>query len=193
MKMRTHKISLVFILAALCISSAATATTLMHMSVAKMAQTAMLIVRARCVGSSSAWDKGEIWTFTSFEIEDSWKSSAAANAGTQITVRLLGGSVGNLTSLVSGVPRFHPGEEVILFLEPKSGGEFSIVSWIQGTFRIHRDQRSGEELATQDTASFDTYDPVTRQFNAVGIRNMSVATLRLNVQSALAAQTGAKE
>jgi hypothetical protein len=99
-----------------------------------------------------------------------------------VTVRLRGGSVGNLMSTVTGVPRFHAGEAVILFLQPTPRGDFSIVSWVQRTFRIHRDTRSGTELVVQDTAAFDTYDPATRQFDAEGIRNLPVAALRLRLQ-----------
>jgi hypothetical protein len=168
------------------------ATTLERMSIAKMTQHAQLVVRARCLGNSVAWDDGEIWTFTSFEVEDSWKG-APSGAAQQVMVRLLGGSVGNLTSTVSGVPRFHPGEEAILFLERTTRGDFSIVSWVQGTFRIRREARSGAETVAQDTAAFDTYDPATRQFDAEGIRNLSVAALRMRVQSALAAQSSAKK
>src|SRR3984957_584429 len=181
-------------LAALDTGTAATAsaTTLERMSVAKMTQNAQLVVRAQCPANSVAWDGGEIWTFTSFEVEDSWKG-APTGAAQQVTVRLLGGSAGNLTSTVSGVPRFRPGEEVILFLQPAARGDFSIVSWVQGTFRIHRDTRNRAEIVVQDTATFDTYDPATRQFDAKGIRNLSVAALRLRVQSALAAQSGGKK
>jgi len=193
-----HKTVIVLLLpamlAALRVGTAATAsaTTLERMSVAKMTQNAQLVVRAQCLANSVAWDGGEIWTFTSFEVEDSWKG-APTGAAQQVTVRLLGGSVGHLTSTVSGVPRFRPGEEVILFLQSTARGDFSIVSWVQGTFRIHRDTRSGAEIVVQDTAAFDTYDPATRQFDAAGIRNLSVAALRLRVQSALAAQSGAKK
>ncbi len=192
--MSAHKIAFVLILAAAHASTATTAsaTTLERMSVAKMTQSAQLVVRAQCVANSSAWDGGEIWTFTSFEVEDAWKG-APAGAAQQVVVRLLGGSVGNLSSTVSGVPRFRPGEEVILFLQPTARGDFSIVSWVQGTFRIHRDTRSGAEIVVQDTAAFDTYDPATRQFNAEGIRNLSVAALRQRVQTALAAQSGVKK
>src|ERR1700722_2896571 len=106
-------------LAALDTGTAATAsaTTLERMSVAKMTQNAQLVVRAQCLANSVAWDGGEIWTFTSFEVEDSWKG-APTGAAQQVTVRLLGGSAGNLTSTVSGVPRFRPGEGGILFLQP---------------------------------------------------------------------------
>jgi hypothetical protein len=170
----------------------ASATTLERMSVAKMTQAAQLVVQAQCVANSTGWDGGEIWTFTSFTVEDSWKG-APSGAAQQLTVRLLGGSVGNLSSTVSGVPRFRPGEEVILFLQSTARGDYSIVSWVQGTFRIRRDARSGAEIVAQDSAAFDTYDPATRTFDAEGIRNLSVAALRLRVQSALAAQSGAKK
>src|SRR5271170_2780444 len=186
-----QKIVIALLLATLHAGTATTAaaTTLERMSIAKMTQRAQLVVRAQCLGNSVAWDGGEIWTFTSFEVEDSWKG-APSGAAQQLTVRLLGGSVGNMTSTVSSVPRFRPGEEVILFLQPTARGDYSIVSWVQGTFRIRRDARSGAEIVVQDTAEFDTYDAATRQFDAEGIRNLPVGALRLRVQSAVAAQWG---
>ncbi|MGA8674922.1 MAG: hypothetical protein WB621_06900, partial [Candidatus Acidiferrales bacterium] len=168
------------------------ATTLERMSLAKMAQTAPLIVRARCLANSTTWDAGEIWNFTSFAIEETWKG-APPGAAAQLTVRLLGGSVGNLTSTVSGVPRFHPSEEVILFLEPTARGDFSILSWVQGTFRIRRDPRTGEEIAIQDTAAFDAFNPATHRFESAAIRNLSFAAFNAQVKSALASTTGEKK
>jgi hypothetical protein len=194
MNMRWRNITIVIFLAAVQVNAALTvsATTLERMSVAKMTQAAQLVVRVQCVANSTAWDSGEIWTFTSFTVEDSWKG-APSGAAQQLTVRLLGGSAGNLSSTVSGVPRFRPGEEVILFLQSTARGDYSIVSWVQGTFRIHKDARSGAEIVVQDTAAFDTYDPAKREFDAEGIRNLPVAALRLRVQSALAAQSGGKK
>ncbi|MGA9569135.1 MAG: hypothetical protein WBS17_03555 [Candidatus Acidiferrales bacterium] len=194
MNMGWRNITIAIFLAALRCAAAltASATTLERMSVAKMTQVAQLVVRARCVANSSAWHDGEIWTFTSFAVEDAWKG-APSGAAQRLTVRLLGGSVGDLSSTVSGVPRFRPGEEVILFLQPTARGDYSIVSWVQGTFRIHRDGRSGVEIVVQDTAAFDTYDPATQQFDAEGIRNLPVGALRMRVQSALVAQSGEKK
>jgi hypothetical protein len=157
------------------------ATTLARMSLEKMARAAPLIVRARCAGNSTGWDAGEIWTFTNFDVEEIWRGSAPP----EISVRLLGGRVGNLTSTVSGVPRFQPGEEVILFLEPTPRGDFSVTSWTQGTLRIRRDPRTGEENATQDSASIATFDPATRRFEAEGIRNLTLGNLRSRVDPAL--------
>jgi hypothetical protein len=189
--MRLRKLALLAAFTALLTSTVATATTLERMSVAKMSQTAHLIVRGRCLANSAAWDAGEIWTFTTFAVEDTWKG-APPGAAAQLTVRLLGGSAGNLTSTVSGVPRFRAGEEVILFLEPTARGDFSIVSWIQGTFRIRRDMRTGEEIVVQDSTASDTFNTATRQFDSAGVRNLSVAAFQSQVRSALAATTGEK-
>lgn len=176
-----------WVLAAACLAVAlwsafaADATTIARMSLAKMAQAAPLIVRARCAGNSVALDAGEIWTFTSLQIEEAWRGEAPS----KITVRLLGGTLGNITSHVSGVPQFRLGEEVILFLQPTKRGDFSVVSWEQGTFRIARDPAGAQAYVTQDTASFATFDPATRHFHAAGIRHMPLETFRAQVQAAL--------
>jgi hypothetical protein len=158
------------------------ATTLARMSLAQMARTAQQIVRARCVANATAWDAGEIWTFTTFDVQETWRGAASG----RIMVRLLGGRTDKFTSTVAGVPRFRPGEEVVLFLESTARGDLSVVSWEQGTFRIRRDPDSGEESVTQDTALFDTFDPATRRFAASGIRGMRIDEFHAQVAAAFA-------
>jgi hypothetical protein len=181
------------LLVALCASLLAcarvTPTTLAHMSVAKLTHVSRLILRARCLKNSTAWDAGEIWTFTTYEPTEVWKGSAPP----RVSVRLLGGRIGNLTSNVSGVPRFHAGEDVVPFLTPTTRGDFSVVSWVQGTFRIHHDQRTGEDTVAQDSASFETFDPFTRKFAASGIRDLSLQELRSQVAAALRQEPGAQK
>jgi len=158
------------------------ATTLMRMSLAQMARTAQVIVRARCVSNATLWDEGEIWTRTTFDVEESWSGPPGSR---QLAVRLLGGSLGNISSRVSGIPRFQPGEDTVLFLEPSRNGDFAIVSWQQGTFRIRQNAAMGAEIVVQDTASALTYDPVSRRFEAAGIRAMALADFRSRVVAAL--------
>ena len=169
------------LLLAAVIQGHASATTLARMSIEQMSRTAPLIVRARCIGNSTGWDAGEIWTFTNFEIEETWRGSVTTTA----TVRLLGGRSGNITSSVSGVPRFRAGEDVILFLEPTPRGDFSVVSWAQGTLRIRRDLRTGTENVTQDTASTATFDPTTQRYTTNGVRNLALSDFRTQVIAAL--------
>jgi len=173
-------------LAALAVTAAA--TTLARMSVAQMSRAAQVIVRAQCEANATGWDTGEIWTFTTFEVEEVWRGEASA----QISVRLLGGRAGNVTSSVAGIPRFRPGEEVVLFLERTERGDFSIVSWEQGTFRIRRDIGTGGESATQDTAALATFDPGTRRFEAGGIVHTPVDFLHAQVDAALSNGSGRK-
>ena len=183
--MDIRRIHLASIIALLAMCTAATGTTLARLSVAQMTHAAKRIVRARCLANSTAWDTGEIWTFTTFEVEENWKG---APHDKQIAVRLLGGTVGGLTSSVSGVPRFVNGEEAILFLEPTTRGDFSIVSWMQGTFRVRRDGVSGRESVTQDTAGFAVFDPASRRFQATGIRNMRSDAFRALVAASVEAE-----
>lgn len=191
MRMRTAtslRQSTILLCAGLLVCAAATATTLAHMSVADMTHASSLILRARCLGNSTRWDAAEIWTFTSFAPLDVWKGSARSS----ITVRLLGGKSGSVTSNVSGVPRFRAGEEVVLFLQPATHGDFSVVSWAQGTFRVVRAPGSVTEIVSQDSAALDTFDPATRQFKPSGIRGLPLDVLRSQVSSALRGELGAK-
>ncbi len=171
------------------LGATAGATTLARMSVAQMSRAAQVIVRGQCEGNATGWDAGEIWTFTTFRVEEVWRGEAPA----QISVRLLGGRAGDLTSSVAGIPRFRPGEEVVLFLERTRRGDFSIVSWEQGTFRIRHDIRTEEESATQDTASLATFDPATRRFEAGGITRMPVDFLHAQVDAALSSEGGRRQ
>ncbi len=188
MMKRIRRIALLGVFVALVACAAARATTLMRMSVEKMARTAEVVARARCVANVTGWDAGEIWTVTTFRIEETWKGAP----GELITVRLLGGRVGNLISTVDGVPRFQAGEDVVLFLERAGRVDFSVVSWMQGTFRIRLERGTAEESVAQDTAAFATYDPETRRFEASGIRGTRLDALRELVAAALSAGVGGK-
>ncbi len=177
--------SILLALITLFASTAVRSTTLVHMSVAQMTQTAELVIRARCVENSVRWDQGEIWTFTTFAVEETWKGQQGFSSNQYLTIRLLGGTLGHFTSNVSGVPRFSPGEEVVLFLEPTGPhGYYSVVSWLQGTFRIHEDLRTGQIIAVQDTASFETFEPSTQKFRESGLRNIRIEDLRGLVDAA---------
>lgn len=161
------------------------ATTLLRMSLSQMSRASKEIVRARCVSNSTKWEGGEIWTFTEFETEEVWRGSPPS----QFTVRLLGGRIDNLTSSISDVPRFASGEDVVLFLEPTQRGDFTVVGWDEGTFRIHRDPRTGEEAVTEDSAHLATFNPQTRQFEARGVGSEPLRTFRARVAALL--RTGA--
>lgn len=107
-----------------------------------------------------------------------------------VTVRMLGGRVGTLSSRVDGVPTFRAGEEVYLFLWGKAGEPYRVLGWSQGTFRIARDPRSGLENVTQESSA--SLDPHTHQFQGKGIRAMPVPWFRERLRQALATHISAQ-
>jgi|SRR5579872_3482988 len=157
------------------------ATTLARLSLDQLAVAADATARVRCTGAQSRWENGQIWTVTRFDVVETMKGTLPS----RITVRLPGGRVGHLTATVDGTPRFKAGDEVIVFLERSRAGEFSVTAWVEGTFRIGRDPRSGAETVTQDSSNFAVFDVAARTFHTEGIRRMAIEQFRERVATAL--------
>jgi hypothetical protein len=164
---------------------AANATTLSRLRFEELAHQATAVARVRCIGVESHWQGGEIWTETHFEVVELNKGLLPG----VVSVRMLGGQIGNLHSRVEGVPRFRAGEEAYVFLWGREGEPFRVLGWSQGTFRISRDARTGMERVTQDSAAAPVFDPLTRQFRHGGIRNLPVAIFQLKLRKALEEKT----
>ena len=91
------------------------------------------IVHGRCLRSWSAWDAPGrfIWTHTEIQLLDRLKGSAVT-----VVVSELGGIVGGLGLAVEGVPRYQPGEEVVLFLYQTPIGYWRARGLEQGVYRV---------------------------------------------------------
>ena len=159
----------------------ANATTLTRLRFEELAQGSTAVARLRCLGSEVRWEQGELWTETQFEVVERNKGLLPG----LVTVRTMGGSAGHLHSIVEGVPAFRVGEEVYLFLWARPGEPYSVLGWSQGTFRISRDDQTGVERVTQDSAQMAVFDPRARQFRYGGIRNLPVAIFQLKLRKAL--------
>jgi hypothetical protein len=157
------------------------ATTLAKLSLDGLAAAADSVARVRCVSTESRWENGSIWTATAFEVLETMKG----NLPTHIIVRLPGGHVGHLTSTVSGAPKFNSGEKAILFLERSRAGGFTIAGWVEGTFRISRDPRTGAATVTQDSSAFGVFDAATRTFRTEGIRLVPLSEFRARLDAAI--------
>jgi len=156
-------------------------TTLVRLSFRDLAQRSTAIARLRCIGSESRWELGELWTETRFEVMEVDKGSLPR----VVTIRTIGGRYGRARSHVDGVPAFQTAEEVYLFLWGRAGEPYRVLGWSQGTFRIKRDDVTGMENVTQESAAASVFYPRTRQFRRAGIRNLPVAVFQLKVRKAL--------
>jgi hypothetical protein len=178
------KMLILVTLAALCFTAALRATTLARLSLDQLAAAADSVARVRCVAAESRWENGAIWTVTTFDVVDTMKGNLPA----QVKVRLPGGRVGHLSATVDGTPKFNPGAEAIIFLEPSRPGAYSVAGWVEGTFRITRDPRTTRETVTQDSSAIEVFDTATRSFITEGVRRMPVEQFRARVATAIAHQ-----
>ncbi len=172
---------ILFLAALALLAAVASATTLSRLKLEDLAQQSTAVARLRCLEAKSQWEHGEIWTETKFEVVQREKGTLPGI----VTVRTMGGSVGHLHSHVDEVPSFRSSEEVYLFLWAREGGLYQVLGWSQGTFRIARNQQSGLEVVTQDSASAAIFDPQARAFRRGGIRNLPLAIFKEKLHKAL--------
>ncbi|OLD61084.1 MAG: hypothetical protein AUI53_07170 [Acidobacteria bacterium 13_1_40CM_2_60_7] len=172
---------ILFLAGLVLIALVAQATTFSRLRFEELARQASGVARLRCLSAESHWENGEIWTETRFAVEETEKGLL----GALTMVRLPGGRVGHIEAHVDGAPRFHPGEEVYLFLWGKRGEPFHVLGWAQGTFRITRNPRTGRESVTQDSAATVIFDAESRTFRRDGISKMPVAEFRERLRGAL--------
>ena len=169
-------------LIALFACAGACATTLVRLSLDQLAAGADAVARVRCLSVESRWDGGSIWTITTAEVVEVMKGSPPR----QILIRLPGGRAGHFTASVDGTPKFHPGDDAVLFLSESRGGGYTVAGWVEGAFRISRDARSSAESVTQDSSAFAVFDPASQAFRSEGIRRMPLSEFRGRVAAALA-------
>ena len=178
--MRFKNRVIVSFLIALLLLPGIRATTLVRLSLDQLAAGSDAVARVRFVRAESRWENGSIWTVTTFDVLEILKGQLPG----EIEVRLPGGRVGHLTSTVDGTPRFYSGSEAIVFLQRSPAAGFTVAGWVQGSFRISRDPRTGNETVTQDSGSFAVFDAPTRTFRTEGIRQMTIEEFRARFAAA---------
>jgi hypothetical protein len=179
--MRTRMRIVISLLPFILFLPAIRATTLARLSLEQLAAGSDAVARARCTGAESRWENGSIWTVATLEVLETLKGSLPR----EIAVRLPGGRVGHLTASVEGTPKFHPGDDAVVFLEQSPAGGFTVAGWVEGTFRILRDPQTGSETVTQDSSAFAVFDRATRTFRTEGIRRMPIGEFRSRIAAAV--------
>lgn len=139
--------------AALLFVQSVGATTVVPPTFRELVAQAQFIVRAevRAVRSEESQRNGHavIHTYVTIAVLRSLKGDAPA----QIELRVLGGTVGERTLHVAGVPRFVPGEKCLLFIE-NNGQQFCpLVAIMYGRYRVERRASDGVELVRRDNGA----------------------------------------
>jgi hypothetical protein len=118
----------------------ADAAVVLALDLADLVERADAVVVAAPLRKESRWDdKGRIVTDVTLFVEEDLKG--APEAGTEIVVTTLGGTIGDIGLLVAGAPRFRDGGSAIVFLrEIPAYGELRVVGMSQGVLPIIEDE-----------------------------------------------------
>jgi hypothetical protein len=130
-------ILIAFFLFMLAYNRQALATSVLPISLQRMATAADLIFHGRAISNQVRLDEasGRVATFTTFEIIDVVKGEA----GPTHTIKQIGGQLpgSKIRQVIHGVPRFNAGEEYVIFLPKASSlGFASPIGLSQGRFSV---------------------------------------------------------
>jgi hypothetical protein len=111
---------------------------------------AQVIVIGQVTGIVSHWDpgQGQILTDMTITVDEALKGAVPTP---ELTIRQLGGKVGDLESRVDGSPQFALGERVLLFLTTRPDGTLRVAHLYLGKFSILTDEQTGETFAHRET------------------------------------------
>jgi hypothetical protein len=125
-------------------------------TVAELAAHASTIVIGRCIDVRSDWDaQGRvIQTLATYEVERWIKGS---RTGGQVRVRLLGGTVGEISQVAVGGPVARTGERVVLFLSPADDA-FALADWNRGKLPVVSNGSGADVIVAAASA-----DPLPRR------------------------------
>ncbi|MBS2016467.1 MAG: hypothetical protein JST00_26515 [Deltaproteobacteria bacterium] len=124
------------------------ASTSIALSVRELAASSESIVRVTQLERSSAWVDGRIVTTTRARVD---RVVAGVATGPEITIRTLGGVVGEIGQRVEGEAELGAGEQALLFVAPLRGqAAMSVVGRAQGRWSIVRDAHAREVVRVRD-------------------------------------------
>jgi hypothetical protein len=130
----------------LCSLGAARGTTVVPPTFEELVSQAQEIFQGAVTDVRSEWAGAgadrHIVTYITFRVEERFKGSAEAS----YTIRLLGGTVGEETMLVTDAPKFEVGDRDILFVENNGSQFVPLVGIAHGRFRVDREQATGREV-----------------------------------------------
>ena len=184
------KTNYLLVLSALFLTAlSARATTVIPPTFDQLVSDAEFIFQSNVTGVRSQWigegGQRQIVTYVTFKVEDAVKGSPGAS----YTIRMLGGTVGDITMAISDAPKFQVGDRDILFVENNGTQFIPLVGIMHGRFHIERDQ-SGQEVVTtnegepvKDVAQFGkegTASPAGANLTPAGFK----AAIQAKLQSA---------
>ena len=117
---------------------------LKNMSVEEMATESTSILYGKCTKVESAWNGNQDIILTTVTVVPD--AYLKGNSGSEVTITVPGGRVGDIIYEVSEMPAFAEGDDVFTFLWRHPSGMNLVTGGIQGKLDIVTDQNSGERV-----------------------------------------------
>lgn len=133
---------------ALLATSPASATTVKKMSLRDLATKSNAIALAKVEDATARYDSNkEIYTYVTLRVLEPVKGP---KADALITIRQLGGVVGDIASIVPGTPTFKTGEEVVVFLTKNdASGHPWVMGLQQGKYTVSADAKGHKSVRNE--------------------------------------------
>ena len=144
--MHRAPLAVLVLLAVVLASAPATATVVIPVAEADLVAQSAAVLVGRVAAIASHADRGRIYTDVTVDVDEMLKGDSVPT----LTVRVLGGRVGNHAAWVEGSPEFRRGERVLLFVSTYRDGTARVAHFYQGKFSIIRDA-GGEDVAVRET------------------------------------------
>ena len=149
-------------------ASLASASIVQKLDVPDLTRLSHAVFVGQVIDSRSAWNpKHEyIQTFSRVRVDQPAKGIGCA--GMTVTVRELGGSVGDYNQELIGGATYKPGESVLLFLQhAKDGtpGIFQTVALSEGKFLVSTDSQTGRQIAVPAAHDLEFADEKPTMFD----------------------------
>ena len=140
------KIQLLLLLGiVLSFSPAARSTTVIAPTFDQLVAQAEVIFQGSVTDIRSEWigegAQRHIVSYVTFKVEDQLKGEP----GSSYTIRMFGGTVGDVTMAVSDAPKFAVGDRNILFVENNGTQFIPLVGIMHGRFKVERN-KSGNDV-----------------------------------------------
>jgi hypothetical protein len=170
----------------LLLAAAAPAAVVERATLETLTERSEVIAHARCVRTWSAWDDftGVIWTHSELALYEGFKG----RAGTVLRVSEPGGVVGGAGMAVEGVPRFEPGEEVVVFLYRTPLGLLRVRGAGQGKFTVLTNPSTNEKSVRTNVAGLTLVEaarPLGQGISPQGLNGLEFNRFRTLVRGLL--------
>ena len=171
--------------AALAIWSPASASLILALDLPTLVTRADQISVVDVVSSKAAWnaEHDRIVTTVDVTVVDCWKGTAAPGSHLQIVQP--GGTVGELTMRIDGLPHFDPGERALLFLRGKAE-RASVVGMTQGKRPVSR-ETGRWMVSAPDRRGADFVRTTPASGSVFTVRPRPLADLRSDVRALVGA------